>query len=212
MYFWRKSGNICILDSDCFAGKGIHEVCLKNKNRGLIFRNRDFKTNEILPAGFTFTNNIFGNTSNIEKKLYSSKKKFFRIDYSNGRGLTFPVNFARNFGLLNYIDFPLYGSDNHYSWLLSQKIGLYYYLGAEIYSDKFETNLNPMIKRMNLKKRITALFSIKSNINILVRCKLYNYLCPKNIYKPIWMIRGILSCLLVAFLPFGIKTKLSKFK
>lgn len=208
----NAQGNICMINSDCFGSKELHDICLKNKNRGLIFRNRDFKTNYLLPAGFIFNNKIIGDTKNIEDKISKSKKKYFKIDYSNGRGLTFPVVFARKHGLLNHKDFPQYGSDNDYSWKISNTIGLYYCVGAEILSDKFETGFNPMVIKMSLNKRIKALFSIKSNINILVRCKLYRNFCTNNLYKPIWIMRGIISCLLIACLPYKLKNRLSKFK
>ena len=165
----NAQGNICMINSDCFGSKELHDICLTNKNRGLIFRNRDFRTNNLLPAGFIFNSKIIGDTKNIEDKISKSKKKYFKIDYSNGRGLTFPVAFARKNGLLNHKDFPQYGSDNDYSWKISNAIGLYYCVGAEILSDKFETGFNPMVIKMSLNKRIKALFSIKSNINILVR-------------------------------------------
>lgn len=208
----HKKGNICLFDSDCFGSKDLHNICLNNKNKGLIFRNRDFKTNNLLPAGFIFKNKIVGSTINIEERIVRSKSKYFKIDFSNGRGLTFPIFFVRKYGLLNHKDYPLYGSDNSYSWKISNKVGLYFCISAEVLSDKFETSLNPMVIKMDLKDRVKALFSIKSNINIFVRYKLLKELCTNNFFKPIWIARGILNCLLTAFLPYKLKNKLSKFK
>ena len=207
----EEKGNICILDSDCFVSQDFHNICLNNKNKGLIFRNRDFKTNELLPAGFLFKNKIIGSSINIEDKIDKYKNNFFKIDYSNGRGLTFPVSFPIKYGLLNHVDFPLYASDNDYSRKISNKIGLYYCVKAEVLSAKFETSLNPMVIKMGLKERIKALFSIRSSINILVRCKLYRNMCTNNFYKPIWILRSIINCLLVAFLPYKLTNRLSKF-
>ena len=201
-----------MINSDCFGSKNLHNICLKNKKKGLIFRNRDFKTNDLLPAGFLFKNKIIGSTINIEDKIIKSKKKYFKIDYSNGRGLTFPIFFARKYGLLNHLDFPQYGSDNDYSRKISNKIGLYYCVEAEILSDKFETGLNPMVIKMGLKERIKALFSIKGAINLSVSYKLGRNLCTNNFYKPFWVIRGISISLLIAFLPYNLKKRLSKFK
>ena len=147
-----------MINSDCFRSKELHDICLKNKNRGLIFRNRDFKTNYLLPTGFIFNSKIIGDTKNIEDKISKSKKKYFKIDYSNGRGLTFPVVFARKHGLLNHKDFPQYGSDNDYSWKISNAIGLYYCVGAEILSRQIRTVSTQWFINMSLKKESKLYF------------------------------------------------------
>ena len=208
----NQLGNICIFDSDCFAKKNFHKICLRNRNRAIIFRNRDFNTNELLPAGFLIKNNLIGSSLDIEERICDKKKKYHKIDFSNGRGLTFPVEFPKNNGLLNHIDFPLYASDNEYSWKLSRKIGLYYCTSSEILSSKEETNFNPAVLKFSFQKKLGALFSIRSNINIFVRYKYINSVCPKKFLKPLWIFRGLLSALLVAILPFSVMKKLSKFK
>ncbi len=207
----RELGNICLLDSDCFTSENLHEICMKNNNKAIIFRNRDFKTKKLLPSGFLIKNKITGSSVDIEK-IISKKKQYHKIDFSNGRGLTFPINFVRKNGLLNHIDFPLYASDNEYSWKLSRKLGLYYYTNAEIFSNKEETSFNPAVLKFSFRKRIKALFSKRSNINLIMRFKYSKAVCPNNLYKPIWIIRSISSALLVAFLPFFLVKKLTKFK
>ena len=43
-----------------------------------------------------YISTIYKDTKNIEDRIFKSKKKYFKIDYSNGRGLTFPVFLQEN--------------------------------------------------------------------------------------------------------------------
>ena len=205
-----NKGNICILDSDCFTTKEFHQICLSNRNRGLIFRNRDFITGDLLASGFIMKNYLIGTSKNVEDFITNEKIFYYKIDFYNGRGLTFPLEFVKKYGILNHKDFPLYASDNEFSWRLSKNIGLIYCIKAEILSNPIETNLNPYRINFGIKKRIESLFSIRSANNIFVKYKYVMAVCPKNILKPLWIIRLLFISIVIILLPFSLIKKLIK--
>lgn len=184
----------CILDSDCFVSDNFNEVIKMNIGKAGIFRNMDISSNALLPAGFVIRNRLVGRAVDVES--LSNTGVVDKIDYSNGRGLFFPANSLAAIGYLNE-DFPIYGSDNEFSYRLGKYLGLNYIRDAIVYSFKHETGDNVLVKDISWKKRLYSLWSKRSSSNLKTRLLFCWYVAPNSLLFLLWALRSCSNALII---------------
>ena len=183
----------CIIDSDCFFTENFHKINESLIGKAGIFANREIETDQFLPAGFKIKNWCLGSSMDVSNLVENSE---FKIDYSNGRGLFFPAYAIDEIG---YLDerFPLYGSDNEYSFRLGKKYGLIFTSAAIVYSHSHETGDNVLVKPISLIARFRSLWSIKSSSNLKTRVLFCWIAAPGKIAFIFWSLRSISAAIAI---------------
>ena len=109
---------------------------------------------------------------NIPYSELKKKYEWLSSDLLPGRGTLFPIRTFRDFGLFDEKNFPHYAADEDFA-LICKKNGykLLIAVNACVKSYVEETGTNVRHSRLNLKKFLNSLFSIKSANNLSIRYK-----------------------------------------
>jgi GT2 family glycosyltransferase len=99
-------------------------------------------------------------------------RQWLTSDLLPGRGTLFPVKVFRDYGLFDEKSFPHYAADEDFA-LICKKNGykLLIAVNARVKSHVEQTGINFGHSRVNLKRFLQSLFSIKSANNLSVRYK-----------------------------------------